>query len=661
MNVDMKDLANAIRILSIDTLVNAGEGHPGTPLGGADIATVLFTKHLKFDPSAPTWTDRDRFVHSAGHGSMLLYSLLYLCGYQVISLEQIKRFRVLGSRTPGHPEYDPEAGIETTTGPLGQGIANAAGMAVAERILNYRFGDAVIDHFTYAYVGDGCLMEGIAAEIIALAGHLKLGKLIFLWDDNRITDDGSTNLALSENTAAKFEASGWHVQSIDGHDLQSISDAIGKAKTDDRPSVIACRTIIGKGIPRVQDQRVAHGMPIDKRDAEAARRYLNWPYPPFEIPDEIFNAWRQAGKRGRSERQAWEDRLNNLSEENRAEFERVMSGDLPLGWHKVIADYKVRKANIRESQSTVLGSGELLSNLAEVIPELISGAPDLEGTTQHKQQLEAFSCGNRGGRYIHYGVREHAMGAMLNGMVLHGGVRAVGVTYLVFSDYMRHTLRLAALMEIPSIFIFSHDSIGLGSNGATHQPVECLASLRAYPNLWTLRPADVVELAECWELALRRTDGPCAIICSRQTLPILRTSHRDDNFCRKGAYILSHAEGGNHKVTLLATGSEVSIALKAREILQRKNLPTRVVSMPSWELFEKQCVSYRQAVLGNGTIRLAIEAAVRFGWDRYIGEDGIFIGMQSFGASGQADDLFRHFSITADAVVSAVEERCLQS
>ncbi|WP_238367277.1 transketolase [Mesobacterium pallidum] len=653
--VTLRGMANAIRFLSMDAIVRAEDGHPGTPLGGADIVTGLFAHHLKFDPKVPDWPDRDRFVHSAGHGSMLLYSLLHLCGYDKIDIEQIRNFRVLGSHTAGHPEFDVSAGIETTTGPLGQGIANAVGMAVAERILNARFGDGIVDHYTYAYTGDGCLMEGIASEVIALAGHLQLGKLIWLWDDNRMTDDGPTTQTVSENQMVRFENNGWHVEIVDGHDAIAVAEAIARAKTDARPSMIACRTFIGFGIPRIQDDRAAHGGRIFAEDTDAARAALGWRHPPFEIPRPLYDAWHRPGRAGAEARAAWQARVDALPEAERAEFDRVMAGDLPKGWDAVIAEAKARFAAEGSPRPGIQASGEMLSALADVIPELISGAPDLEAATRHKRQMAPFTATDRTGRYIHYGVREHAMGAMMNGMTVHGGIVAMGTTFLVFSDYMRHTLRMAALMRIPGLFVFSHDSIGIGKNGPTHQPVEYLASLRAIPNMWVIRPADAIEMAEAWELGLTHRNGPTSIICSRQPVPLVCDA-RPENLVAKGAYVLAEADG-ERRATLLATGSEVQIALAAREVLQGQGVPTAVVSMPCWELFEQQDRAYRASVLGPDTVRVGIEAAVRFGWDRYLGMDGAFIGMSSFGASGDAGDVFRHFGITTDAVVEAVQAR----
>ena len=522
-SVDPRQMANAIRFLSMDAIERAGEGHPGTPLGAADITTALFTRHLKFNAGDPLWFDRDRFVQSNGHGSMLLYSLLHLTGYEKISLDEIKRFRVLGSHCAGHPEYDPAAGIEVTTGLLGQGIANAAGMALAEAFLNQWFGPGIVDHRTYALVGDGCLHEGVGQEVISLAGHLGLGKLTFLWDDNRITDDGDINLALSDDMAARFRASNWHVQAVDGHDPEAVAAAITRAKADPRPSMIACTTTIGRGIPRVEGQRAAHGGRVFKEDTDAARQYLGWPHAPFEIPEDILSAWREAGRRSVPEYEAWQARVAAMDPDKRRTFDRLREGRLPEGWEAALLAFKRRAAETRHVDHGYKISGDIVELLAEAIPELISGAPDLEGATLHKRRLAAFTAADQGGRYVHYGVREHVMASMLNGMASHGGVVPVGVTYLVFSDYNRAPMRMSALMGLPVKYVFSHDSIGIGSNGPTHQPVEFLASFRAMPNMLVLRPADAVEAAECWEIAMNHRTGPCALMFSRQPLEAVRT------------------------------------------------------------------------------------------------------------------------------------------
>jgi transketolase len=653
-----QQLAHAIRFLSIDAIVRAAEGHQGVPLGMAEIATALYTQHLKFNPADPTWPDRDRVVLSNGHGSMLLFSLLYLTGYEAISLDQIRTFRELGSRCEGHPEYAPAHGIEVTTGPLGQGIGNAFGMAVAEAYLSAKFGSALVDHYTYAFVGDGCLQEGIGQEMISLAGHLQLGKLILLWDDNRITDDGSTALSISEDVAERFRVAGWHVVEVDGHDLGAVSTAIAAARRDPRPSMLACRTVIARGIARLQGQRGGHSARLFPEDAQAARDALGWPYPPFEVPADALGAWRAAGRRSDPDHAAWTQRLHALPPAERAEFERVQSGELPAGWRDVLLGYKRRASAENRAQGGIMLSAEINDLLTDVLPERMVGCADLEAPTSHKRRLKAFTAADRGGAYVHCGVREHVMGAMANGMAAHGGVIPLNVTYLPFSDYERPAMRMAALMGLPVKFVFSHDSIGIGRNGPTHQPVEIIASLRAMPNMLVLRPADAVEAAECWEIALEHRTGPVSLIFARQDLPLVRTGATDNNPSRRGAYVLVEGEGGPRQVTLLATGSEVLLAVQARRLLQADGISTAVVSMPSWELFEQQDAAYRRATLRPDTVRVGVEAAVRFGWDRYLGEGGGFVGMAGFGASGPAEQLYEHFGITPRAIVQEAK-RCL--
>lgn len=656
-NVAPTQLANAIRFISIDAIVRATEGHQGVPLGMAEIATALFTQHMKFNPQDPQWPDRDRFVLSNGHGSMLLYSLLYLTGYHHISLEQIKTFREMGSHCAGHPEREPAMGIEVTTGPLGQGIANAFGMAVAEAYLNAKFGDDLVNHYTYAFVGDGCLQEGVGQEMISLAGHLRLGKLILFWDDNRITDDGSTSLSISEDVSERFRVAGWHVIEVDGHDFEAIAHAIALAKKDERPSMIACRTIIGKGIPRVQGLRGGHSARLYPEDAQAARELLGWEHGPFEIPQDILAEWRAAGQRSTAQYQAWHARVANLPEEKRAEFLRILNGELPAGWRDALIGYRKQAVEQNQCQAGIMLSAEINDLLLEILPERMVGCADLEAPTSHKRRLQAFNAEDRSGAYVHCGVREHVMGSMANGMAAHGGVIPVAVTYLAFSDYERPAMRMAALMGLPVKFVFSHDSIGIGKNGPTHQPVEILASLRAMPNMLVMRPADAVEAAECWEVALAHTSGPSSLVFARQNLPLVRHAHSDENLSQRGAYVLAEAEGGQRKVTLLATGSEVVLALEARTQLQAEGIPTAVVSMPCWERFELQDAAYRNSVLGVGTIRVGVEAAMRFGWERYLGENGGFVGMKGFGLSAAADILFKHFGITAADIVAEVKIR----
>jgi transketolase len=652
-------LANAIRFVAIDAIVRATEGHQGVPLGMAEIATALYTRHLKFNPADPTWPDRDRVVLSNGHGSMLLYALLHLTGYERITMDAIKTFRDLGSHCQGHPEFDPASGIEVTTGPLGQGIANAFGMAVAEAYLNARFGKGLVDHFTYSFVGDGCLQEGIGQEMISLAGHLRLGKLVLLWDDNRITDDGATSLSISEDVAARFRVADWHVAEIDGHDIEAVSSALAAAKLDPRPSLIACRTTIARGIARLQGQRGGHSARLHPEDADAARRDLDWPHPAFEVPAPVLRAWREAGQRSADEHSAWQSRRAALAPAQRAEFDRIISGELPSGWREVLLDYKQQAVEKADAPGGILISADINDRLTEVLPERMVGCADLEAPTSHKRRLKAFTADDRSGAYVHCGVREHLMGAMANGMAAHGGVIPLAVTYLAFSDYERPAMRMAALMGLPVKFVFSHDSIGVGKNGPTHQPVEILASLRAMPNMLVMRPADAVEAAECWEIALEHRTGPVTMVFARQALPPVRRKHEVDNLSRRGAYVLVEAECGARQVTLMSTGSEVAIALKAREQLEAQGVPTAVVSMPCCERFDAQDTAYRASVLPPGGVRVALEAAVRFGWDRYLGEHGGFIGMPGFGASGAADELYEHFGIVPSAVV-AEAKRLLQ-
>lgn len=650
-DTELSPLANAIRFLSIDAIVRAGEGHQGVPLGMAEIATALYTRHLKFDPANPAWPDRDRVVLSNGHGSMLLYSLLYLSGYERIDIDQVRSFRDFGSRCEGHPELDVASGIEVTTGPLGQGIANALGMAVAEAYLNARFGSELVDHRTYAFVGDGCLQEGVGQEMISLAGHLRLGKLTLLWDDNRITDDGSTDLSISEDVAERFRVANWHVIEVNGHDLEEVSAALAKAKTDPRPSLIACRTVIARGIARLQGLRGGHSGRLMPEDADLARRELDWRHAPFEIPAPVLEVWRAAGRRSASERDAWLRRHSALADNERREFDRVLAGELPLGWRDVLLNYKREAAASSNSPGGIMISAEINDRLTDILPERVVGCADLEAPTSHKRRLRAFTSEDRGGAYVHCGVREHLMGAMANGMAAHGGVMPMAVTYLAFSDYERPAMRMAALMGLPVKFVFSHDSIGIGKNGPTHQPVEILASLRAMPNMLVLRPADAAEAAECWEIALEHKTGPSTLVFARQELPPVRGAYEAENRCRRGGYVLAEA-AGQRVFTLLATGSEVLVAMRARETLQAEGLPTAVVSIPCWELFDAQEQSYRDAVLGGDTVRVAVEAAVGFGWERYLGDRGGFVGMTGFGASGPAETLYEHFGITPSAVVA---------
>ncbi|HUN48427.1 MAG TPA: transketolase [Stellaceae bacterium] len=652
---ELRDMADAIRALAMDAVERAKSGHPGMPMGMADVATVLFSKFLKFDPRDPHWPDRDRFVLSAGHGSMLLYSLLHLTGYADMTMDEIKRFRQLGSRTAGHPEYGHATGIETTTGPLGQGLANAVGMALAERIMNAKFGDALVDHHTYVFAGDGCLMEGISHEAISLAGHLNLHKLIVLFDDNSISIDGSTNLSVSDDQLQRFEAAGWDAVRVDGHDTDAVAAALTRARQNKRPSLIACRTTIAFGAPTKAGTAAAHGSALGAAEIAGARERLNWPYPPFEIPDAIAAAWRKVGERGGKDRSAWSARLAAAPAEARQEFERRVSGELPKGWREAVRGIAQKFATEAPKLATRQASGMVLDALAPLMSELIGGSADLtpSNNTRAKSQ-KVLDASNYGGSYVHYGVREHGMAAAMNGLALHGGILPYGGTFLIFSDYCRPAIRLSALMGVRVLYVLTHDSIGLGEDGPTHQPVDQLASLRAIPHLRVYRPADPVETAECWELALEARGVPAAIALTRQTVPALRRD-AGENRSARGAYVLAEAEGAR-RVTLLATGSEVGLAMAARDLLKQQGIAAAVVSMPCWELFDAQDAAYRRTVLGSAP-RVAVEAASPFGWERYVGSEGAVIGMTGFGASAPAEDLFRHFGITAEKVVEAALAR----
>ena len=651
-------MANAIRFLSMDAVEKANSGHPGLPMGAADIATVLFTRFMKHDPHHPNWADRDRFVLSAGHGSMLLYSLLYLTGYEDITIDEIRNFRQLGSRTAGHPEYGHAAGIETTTGPLGQGLANAVGMALAERLMNATFGDALVDHHTYVLAGDGCLMEGISQEAISFAGHLGLNKLIVIWDNNSISIDGAVSLADSTDQLARFAASGWNTIAVDGHDPEAIAKVLELARKSDRPTLIAAKTTIGFGAPNKAGTNKVHGSPLGADEIAATRKALGWDYKPFEVPSDVLDAWRLAGLTPAKKRKEWEKRLAEADAELRAEFERRMRGDLPAGLDAAIADYKKKLAADKPKVATRKSSEMALEVINGVVVETIGGSADLSGSNNTKtSQTKPVTPGGFAGRYIHYGIREHGMAAAMNGMALHGGVIPYSGTFLVFSDYARPAMRLASLMGIRSIFVMTHDSIGLGEDGPTHQPVEHLAALRAIPNHNVFRPADATEAAECWQIALESAKTPSTIALTRQNLPALRTEFSEENLSARGAYELATAEGGDAAVTIFATGSEVEIAMGARAALQAHGHPTRVISVPCFELFEKQSASYRSAIIGSAKIRIAIEAGIRQGWDALIGSDGIFVGMTGFGASGPYEALYKHFGITAEAAAEAAEKR----
>jgi transketolase len=650
-----KELANAIRALAMDGVQKAKSGHPGMPMGMADAATVLFTQFLKFDAENPDWPDRDRFVLSAGHGSMLLYALLYLTGYPEMTIDQLRNFRQLGSITAGHPEYGHAPGVETTTGPLGQGLATAVGMALAERMQNARCGDQHVNHYTYVLAGDGCLMEGVSHEAIDMAGHLKLGRLILLWDDNSITIDGSTSMSTSTDQVKRFEASGWHVQSVDGHNPEQIAQAIAAARAvTDKPSMIACKTIIGWGAPTKQGTHSVHGEALGDAEIAATRENIGWPYPAFEIPDHILNAWRMAGRRSRAECERWREDAAKLDAATRAQLAEPVTGAVKEALAGAVREVKAAFSAKGEKLATRQSSAKVLDAIYPAIPGLIGGSADLTGSVGTKtSHYKAIKPGEYGGNYLHYGIREFEMGAAMNGLALHGGFAPYGGTFLVFSDYARGAIRLSALMGVRVVYVMTHDSIGLGEDGPTHQPVEHLASLRAIPNLLVFRPADSVEVAECWEVALGSKTRPSIMTLTRQGVPALRTTHTDENLCAKGAYVLVEPEGGRD-VTILSTGSEVSVAKAAADVLASSGVKAAVVSMPSWELFAEQPDEYRKSVLGSAP-RVAVEAAVGMGWERWIGEKGVFIGMKGFGASAPAPKLYEHFGITAEKVAEAAK------
>jgi transketolase len=647
-------MANAVRALAMDAVETAKSGHPGLPMGAADMATVLWTKFLKFDAADPKWFDRDRFVLSAGHGSMLLYALLHLAGVEGMTVEELKRFRQLQSATPGHPENFMTLGVETTTGPLGQGIATAVGMALAERLMNAEYGDELVGHHTYVLASDGDLMEGVSQEAIALAGHLKLAKLIVLFDDNGISIDGPLSLSDSVDQVRRFEAAGWAAERVDGHDPAAIEWALAKAQESDRPTLLAAKTVIGYGAPKKAGTAKAHGEPLGADELAGAKAALGWDHPAFHVPDEIRAAWVEAGRRGRAEREAWEGRLAAVPPETRDEFGRRIRGDLPPGLAIAVAELKGRLAAETPTLATRKASELALDAIVPAMPDLILGSADLTGSNNTRtKDLPAITPGSFKGRYIHYGIREHGMAAAMNGMALHGGVRPAGGTFLVFSDYARPAIRIAALAGIPVVYVMTHDSIGLGEDGPTHQPVEHLASLRALPNLRVFRPADATETAECWQLALERNEGPSLLALTRQNLPSLPRQAGEGNACALGAYEVSPAPD-KARATLFASGSEVEIALAAQARLSERSYPVRVVSVPSLDLFLSQPETVRRKVIGDAPTKVAVEAAVRFGWDALIGPDGLFVGMRGFGASAPYKDLYRHFGITPEAVADAV-------
>jgi transketolase len=646
-------MANAIRALAMDAVEQAKSGHPGLPMGAADVATVLFTRFLKFDPADPAWPDRDRFVLSAGHGSMLIYALLHLLGYEAMTIDQIKRFRQLGSLTPGHPENFITPGVETTTGPLGQGLANAVGMAIAEAHLAATFSRDVVDHRTYVLASDGDLMEGISHEAIALAGHLKLNKLIVLFDDNGISIDGPLSLADSVDQVKRFEAAGWNASRVDGHDPDAIAAALEAAQKSDRPVMIACRTTIGFGAPTKAGKASSHGSALGAEEIAGARKALGWSEAPFEVPADVRDLWRTAGKRGQSAHAAWSQRVQALAADKRADFERRFAGKLPGELAAAVLSVKKTLAAAPQEIASRVASERALDAITVAVPEMIGGSADLTGSNNTRAKaMTAMSASDYSARFIHYGVREHGMAAAMNGTALHGGIIPYSGTFLVFSDYCRPAIRLAALMEQRVIHVMTHDSIGLGEDGPTHQPVEHLAALRAIPNLLVFRPCDAVETAECWQLALEAHDRPSVLALTRQNLPQLRRELDESNRCAGGAYEIVAAEG-RAQVSLFASGSEVSIAVEARKLLSERGVLARVVSVPCLDLLMEASERTRRAVIGSAPVNVAVEAGIRQGWDAIIGLDGAFVGMSGFGASAPYKDLYKHFGVTPQAVADA--------
>jgi len=650
-----EQMANAIRVLAMDGVEKAKSGHPGMPMGMADVATVLFSKFLKFDASRPDWADRDRFILSAGHGSMLIYALLHLTGYKAATKEELSNFRQWGSKTAGHPEYGHMPGVEVTTGPLGQGLATSVGFAMAERHLAAKYGDDLVDHRTWVIAGDGCLMEGVSQEAIALAGRYKLNKLTVLWDDNEITIDGKVSLSDAVDQKARFKAAGWAVKAVDGHDMKAIKSAMQWAIRQDKPVLLACKTKIGKGAATMEGSHKTHGAALGAAEIAATRLGLAWDHDPFEMPETILSAWHKVGRRGAKDRKKWEARLAASSQA--ADFTRAMKGDLPEAAFDALNAKIAELVEAKPAQATRQSSGAALDELFAAIPELVGGSADLTGSNNtFVKGTPVLDAPTYEGRYVNWGIREFGMAAAMNGLALHGGVIPYGGTFMVFSDYSRPAIRLGALMGVRAIHVLTHDSIGLGEDGPTHQPVEHLAALRAIPNLLVFRPADTIEAMECWQIALQTKTAPSALALSRQKTPAVRTAAATENLSAKGAYEIK-AANGEAKVTLFGTGTELALALDAAATLEAEGTPTRVVSVPSFELFEQQDAAYQAAVIGRGTVRVAVEAAIKQGWERFIGEDGAFIGMSSFGASAPAEVLYEKFGITSDAVVAAVKAR----
>jgi len=653
----LKDLSSAIRFLSIDAVQKANSGHPGMPMGMADVATVLFKYYLKFNPKNPDWLNRDRFILSAGHGSMLLYSLLYLTGYTKIQIEDIKNFRQLNSICAGHPEYQKSSGIETTTGPLGQGLANSVGMAIGQEVLRKKFGSDIINNKTYVIASDGDLMEGISHEAMSLAGHLNLKNLIVFFDNNKISIDGSTSLSVSDNYKKRFESYGWSFQEINGHNYKQIFNAIKKANKSKKPTIISCKTIIGFGSPNKSGKASSHGAPLGDDEIKLVRKKLNWKHDPFQVPVELLNSWREIGNKGEKIEDEWNSALKKKNTKIQDEYKRLLKGDLPISLDKIFGDEKLKYFQSKPKMATRQCSSSVINSISNDVPELIGGSADLSGSNNTKtDKSKVITSKNFNGNYIHYGVREHAMAGVMNGLALYGGIIPFGGTFLIFSDYLKPSLRLSAIMNLRVIYIFSHDSIGLGEDGPTHQPIEQLEHLRAIPNLNVFRPADINETLECWEIALKSKNNPSAIVLSRQKLPYVSEHKSGENMCSKGGYVLKETSE-NAEVSILASGSEVEIALEAQEKLKATNINSKVISIPCYDIFQNQTESYKDATFGKNIFKISIEASTTSGWKSIVGKDGVSLGLTTFGRSAPYKDIYKLFNLTSDEIVKIVKSK----
>ena len=657
MDPKLKDLSNAIRFLSIDAVQKANSGHPGMPMGMADVATVLFKYYLRFNPKNPSWINRDRFILSAGHGSMLLYSLLYLTGYKKIKLDDIKNFRQLNSICAGHPEYEKDSGIETTTGPLGQGLTNSVGMAIAQEVLKKKFGSDLINNKTYVVASDGDLMEGISHEAMSLAGHLNLKNLIVFFDNNKISIDGPTSLSVSDNYKKRFESYGWSFQEINGHNYKQIFNAIKKAAKSKKPSIISCKTIIGFGSPNKSGKASSHGSPLGDDEIKLVRKKLKWKHEPFEIPEELMDSWREIGGKGEKLEEKWNNILGKKNTKIKEEYERLIKGELPVDLDKILGDEKLKFFQTKPKMATRQCSSSVINSISDALPELIGGSADLSGSNNTKTEgSKVITSKNFSGNYIHYGVREHAMAGVMNGLALYGCLIPFGGTFLIFSDYLKPSMRLSALMKLRVIYIFSHDSIGLGEDGPTHQPIEQLEHLRSIPNLNVFRPADINETLECWEIALKSKSNPSAIALSRQKLPYVSEHSAGENMCSKGAYVLKKTSD-NADISLIASGSEVEIALEAQEKLKGLSINSKVISVPCYDLFQNQTENYKDKILGKDTLKISIEASSQSGWKSLVGKDGVTLGLSTFGKSAPYKDIYKLFNLTSDEIVKIAKAK----